>query len=320
MVSFLFAISSNGKNLIHIQASNSIKTVNCFYPFDEYVNIAIPKEIKSNGSNSYEIGFDLKLAKAIRLQINNELFDVFMEPNDTIYIEIQNFTNKIKSQHIKFNGVNGIGIHDFNFNIKRKEHMITSKIGFFFFSNHDASKEIILEKVKKEIDLHMVWVNQLLQENKITKKYAKHLKTEIRVLFLNDFARLTNVYYQDFSTDLSLQKKGRQLEDLLRKELKIDETIVNQSTFMVNYYNTKYKELSKNNPRIDANLLVFPDDFEFYFFSNAPNSLKKYLIGMLLIRYSQLFGMGSDYCDLFVNYIEIFNHKEIIDYMALKCN
>jgi len=309
------------KNLISIETDNSVETIFFYYPFDNYVNKSLATKVFESEKNLYKVEFDLAFSNSVVLSIDDKLIKLFLTPNDTTSIYVNNVNNSFGKTDlmIKFlNGTNKEGQEYFNLNFQHDIKLALSKIRFYLYSHRDKEETVILSDVLKIIKDQTAWIDKLLAQSKMSKEYADLLKNEINALFLNEFIEATSEFYEYKPDDPNSYEKGKQLRKLLREILSIDESLIDKSYSASAYYYHKCKELFHLYPERDYELSNFPHDYKFDIYKDLPPKLKMYLIGTALIEIDKLLYLENQ-CRVLIEYIRISNHKAFNNYMSNRC-
>jgi thiol-disulfide isomerase/thioredoxin len=308
-----FTIISSQSVIIGKHFDNNTK-IKFFPPFEDFSNDVVSERVQIEDSGRFVVPVTHNTPTMAKILIGGRSLSIFLNLYDTIYITITTTDFKKNTDSIHIDGRNSEGIKYFNLVYDNPSNKKFFKINEIFLEHKDMPAEDLVVLLKKELINQTIWLDSLRNKNKIDDNFLQYIKTEIIATLTWGVLYSCNKSYRGVNENLFTKAKSIEIKNSIFSEFPRKDSVLRKCLtapgFLMNYYKTIYK--AGSDP-IDSSQVIIYD--EFYFLYPAPLDVRKYLLGVYLLKFKDVVPTLYDYCSLFKDYTKVYESGDFVEAM-----
>jgi thiol-disulfide isomerase/thioredoxin len=301
-----------GQYKISINLPDSNVAVQCYFPFANFANDAVPTPIRPDKAGYCAITVEHSTPVMIQLKFNANKTILCAVKGDSVHIVVERSNEKNRSLKLYYTGTNASGFDYYHRVYKTKGSNRRNWIEECF-KDHTVPADTILENVGRYMMKDAYWIDSLLQQKEITADFARLFQSEI----ISDYAfwiKMSGKKYIASLTPPQMSQFGLKVKTFLEQRLDKEGIPINSCISAVSYYNSYYTiGRAKDLPIQDTSQLLIVSEFRQL--ADAPANIRSHVIGSSLIAFREIVPTMFPYCDLYKKYVDLYDQPEIEAYM-----
>lgn len=167
-----------GQYKISINLPDSNVAVQCYFPFANFSNDAVPTPIRPDKAGHCAITVDHAAPVMIQLKFNATKVVLCATRGDSIHIVVERSNEKNRSLNLYYTGTNAAGLEYYHRVYRTKGSNRMNRVADCF-KDHTVPADTILENVGRYMVHDAYWIDSLLRQKEITSDFARLFKSEI---------------------------------------------------------------------------------------------------------------------------------------------
>jgi len=297
---------------ISINLPDSNVAVQCYFPFTNFANAAVPTPLRPDKAGYCAIKVEHSTPVMIQLKFDATTIFLCTAKGDSVHIVVERSNEKNNSLKLHYNGTNAAGFEYYNRVYKTKGRNRMNRIEECF-QDHTVTDDTILENVGRYLMHDAYWIDSLLQQKEITADFARLFRSEIVAKYAF-YLQIGSKKYIAGLTPPQVSQFGLKVKTFLQQHLDKEGNPINSCISLNSYYDGYYTiGRAKDLPIQDTSQLLIVS--EFGQFADAPATIRGHIIGSMLIRFREVVPTMFSYCDLYKKYADLYDEPEIEAYM-----
>lgn len=309
---FLCTVNLFGQYKISINLPDSNVAVQCYFPFANFSNDAVPTPVRPDKAGHCEITVEHPAPVMMQIKFNATKTVLCAVRGDSVHIVVERSNEKNKSLKLHYTGTNAAGFDYYHRVYRTKGSNRMNRIEDCF-KDHTVPADTILENIGRYMMHDAYWIDSLLQQKEITADFARLFKSEIVSNYAFEI-RMGSKQYIASLTPPQMSQFGLKVKTFLEQHLDKEGNPVNSCISVASYYDSYYSiGRAKDLPIRDTNQLLIVS--EFAPLADAPANIRSHVIGVRLIAFREVVPTMFPYCDLYKKYADLYDQPEIEAYM-----